>query len=384
MKNILLITHDFPPRLGGVAQYLSGLYRRYPSDKLTILLDQNLKKSDKSAQDIWKVNEHPPTMLYTRFFSRWLWPRWFFLFIRVWRLQKQYQFDEIHCSHVLPIGTICYWIQKKLGTPYRIYFHGMDILLAKKKRFAKKRLINILRNAKTLVANSKFTAAQVQQIVPNRQDIMLWYPHVDAPQESHLAAQESLRSQYALEGKILMITVARLVARKGIDQTLIALAQVVKTHPNVAYAVIGEGPESARLQALMQQYQLQNNVRFIGAVSASEKAVWYQIADVYIMPTQQSGTDVEGFGMSYIEAASYGKSSIASDAGGAPEAVLQGKTGVVVPAGDIPSLAHAMIYLIGDQSTREQMGAQAKARYTQEFSWQNWEQEKTQIFEYDS
>ena len=378
MKKILLITHDFSPLRGGVARYLDGLYKRYDASKLVLLLDKKL--DTKEAKQLWyhkkKVSVH-----YTNFFVPWLYPRWIPLFIRVYKLVKKEHIEEVHVSHVLPLGTICMLLFRMLHIPYRIYFHGQDILIANNKRFKRIMLEHVLRNADSLVANSKFTQKQVRTASPVNKKVIVWYPRVSKSTSARKAAVESFKDQYALHGKFVFLTVARLVKRKGVDLALGAIAEAVKSVPNIVYVVVGDGQEARNLYKQAHDLKLENNIRFVGAVSDEDLLTWYSLAGAFIMTTHAHGTDVEGFGMVYQEAGSHSLPSIATNCGGVKESVEHTKTGIVLPKENKAAITETIVYFAKNPKYVEKLGKAAKQRFKDFFSWENWNRDKEIIFD---
>lgn len=367
MKKVLLLTHDYPPKQGGVASYLRGIYSRYPEDQVVLLLDVSLQqKIEKQPADLWHAPDNGPKVIYTQFWSKWIYPKWIPLLFRVVRLINDEQITEVHVSHVQPLGTLCYLLWKWKKIPYRIYFHGMDIALARRKQFKRGVLQNTIRHADIIVANSEFTKSLVAGEV-NR-DVVVWNPHIEPATIPHEAAVESFKDQFALHGKTVFFTVARLVKRKGIDLVIDAMREVVKQNANVVYVVAGNGPEVGHLHEQVKTHGLQNSVRFIGPISEEDKAIWYSVADCFVMPTRNTDPDIEGFGIVYIEAAQHGIPSIASAAGGAQEAVLHNRTGLVIPPEDHEALIAALIAMANDGGYREQLGRQAQ-EHAQTLEW---------------
>jgi len=149
------------------------------------------------------------------------------------------------------------------------------------------------------------------------------------------------------------------------------MKKIVIKHPNTVYVILGTGPDEKELWSKTQENSLQNNVRFVGEVDDAGLNIWYEVADCFIMTTHCSEKDAEGFGMVYIEAGSHGVPSIASNCGGVSEAVLHNQTGIVVPPENVDSIARAMDLMIKDNRLLKRLGAQAKQRFYDKFSWRN-------------
>src|SRR5262249_28770373 len=154
----------------------------------------------------------------------------------------------------------------------------------------------------------------------------------------------------------LFLTVARLIPRKGIDTVLRALATVVLSVPRVAYCIVGEGPEEARLKTLVNDYGLTPHVIFAGALEFGALAAAYRAADVFVMTPRESGHSVEGFGIVYLEAGAFGLPVIGSRSGGVPDAIIDGETGLLVEPDDAEGLARILVRLLTDRALATRLG----------------------------
>lgn len=166
----------------------------------------------------------------------------------------------------------------------------------------------------------------------------------------------------------LLLTVARLVARKGVDDVLDAVAQLVPERPSLRYVVVGDGPERARLEAHAAALGLGGHVRFVGTQSDAALASWYAAADVFVMAPRTQPPDVEGFGLVYLEAGAAGLPVVGTRSGGVPDAIADGETGLLVPEGDPAALAEALRTLLDRPDLRERFGAAGRASAAR-FTW---------------
>jgi phosphatidylinositol alpha-1,6-mannosyltransferase len=169
------------------------------------------------------------------------------------------------------------------------------------------------------------------------------------------------------EGPLRLLTVTRLSTKdsyKGVDVVLAALARL-RGQVDAEYVVVGDGQLGGRYEDQARALGLAGAVRFVGRVGEAELADWYRWADVFVLPS--SG---EGFGIVYLEAWSHGLPVVAAEAGGAAEVVEDGRTGLLVPPGDLDALAAALARLAADPELRERLGtagrAKVKERYTHE------------------
>ena len=167
-----------------------------------------------------------------------------------------------------------------------------------------------------------------------------------------------------------VVTVARLESRKGIDTTLHALAALLPRIPGLRYTVVGDGPDRAALQKLARDLGIAERVEFTGHVDDERKRAIYLASDLYVMPSRpgRSG-ECEGFGISFLEANAHGLPVIGSTAGGIPDAVEDGVTGLLVPPADPKALAAAMARLLADPEARRRMAAAGQRRIRESLNW---------------
>jgi glycosyltransferase involved in cell wall biosynthesis len=171
----------------------------------------------------------------------------------------------------------------------------------------------------------------------------------------------------AAPARPLLLTVARLAASeryKGVDQVIRALPQIAARIPDVRYAVVGDGGDRPRLEALARDVGVADRVEFRGRVSAEELARAYAECALFVMPSAK-----EGFGIVFLEAALFGKPSIAGNHGGSPEVVEEGVTGRLVTYEDVSGLATAAIDLLADPERLRAMGQAALQRLEERFTY---------------
>ncbi len=216
-----------------------------------------------------------------------------------------------------------------------------------------KRLAACLAKADIVAANSRFTADLIKPFASGKTEIRLLSPGVSLP----------------LQRGPRILTIARLEPRKGIDAVIRALPALTAIHPGLQYDVVGNGDDKSRLAALARQLGVSANVHFHGCVSEEKKADLLRSAYVFALANRREAQSVEGFGLAFLEAASYGVPSIAGADGGARDAVLDGKTGLIVEGGNDQAVHDALTCLLSDTAMRNAMGAAARARFRDEFTW---------------
>jgi phosphatidylinositol alpha-1,6-mannosyltransferase len=161
------------------------------------------------------------------------------------------------------------------------------------------------------------------------------------------------------------------VARKGQDTVIRALPKILKEFPDVQYWVAGRGAHLASLKALVTQLGLEDNVQFLGFVSAEQRLRLYQECTIYLMPSRTIGDqgDFEGFGITYLEANACGRPTIGGRSGGVADAVLDGETGFLVNPESPDEIAEKTLRLLRDPELAARLGRQGRERIERELNW---------------
>ncbi|MDG1950194.1 MAG: glycosyltransferase family 4 protein [bacterium] len=347
-KKILLITPDFPPMTGGVARYLKELCT-YLKDDIEVLTKPHPQWQSFDPTAGCAVYRQP-------LLHKWRWPKW----MKAVKYLREYKdrYRLIITSHVLPFGSACLMAKKKTGTPYVVILHGMDVRLAQKSAKKKRLATQVLKEARLVVVNSKALAQEVAKVFGITQSLVV-YPCVSPVEEQECKD----------DGVFRLLTVSRLVERKGHQHVLNVLARLrgMGRMNRFQYDIVGAGPMDQTLKSMVTNLGLDAHVTFHGQVDDQTKNQFYAAADTFVMPVEYDPIDKEGFGLVFIEAAQYGLPSITSDIAGVNEAVRNGETGILLPDLDEENLAGAILQLYTDVEYRKQLGEAAKT-YAENFS----------------
>jgi phosphatidylinositol alpha-1,6-mannosyltransferase len=248
------------------------------------------------------------------------------------------------------------------GRKLAIFLYGKDILEARAKKISRLILFFSTFLASRIATNSHFTASLLPNYFSNK--IKILYPGID-PKIVQYATQQS-----GDKGKKRILFVGRLVERKGADDLIYAFKELLKDSPDVELEIVGDGPDRSRLEDLSKQLGVENQVRFFGELRGKSLYEKYNGADLFVMPSRRTRTDVEGFGTVFLEAAAFGKPSVGTFSGGIPEAVLDKRTGLLVPEKDRNHLKDSMATVLSDEGLAKQLGSNAKSRALNEFVWE--------------
>lgn len=355
---VALVTLDYPPERGGVARYLGNLVAGCEG-----LIDVFVNLAHPA--------EGPGNVVRVRLLSRG--PFAWRPMIGFMRGLKKSGYDQVLVSHLLPVGTAA-WIANKLGgLPYSVIVHGLDLRLAqstsRKTWLAKK----ILKGAQNVIANSRAIAAEINAFEPSI------YPKVVTPGSEPMTIPTRADARRVIglaENAYVLLAVSRHVQRKGLDRLVECLGFLPK---EVSLVIIGDGPDRARIETFAWRFR--DRVRLLTTATDLERNLWYAAADVFVLPVREELADVEGFGIVFLEAAAAGLPVIAGKSGGAPEAVVDGVTGLLVDPHNPREIAEAVKALYDRPDIGRQFGEAGKLRAERDFRWEDRAQTFRQILE---
>lgn len=226
----------------------------------------------------------------------------------------------------------------------------------------------LLRQVDAFLPVSHYTAGLLHErgVPPDRTHVI---PNGTNPERFRPRDDTALRQRLGLSDQSLLLTVGRLVRRKGVDTVLRALPAIAEGCPDAAYVIAGTGPDRARLERLAGRLGVQDRVHFVGQVDHNRLSLYYSAADLFVMPAREDPPDVEGFGLVFLEANACGTPVIGTRTGGIPEAVQDGKTGLLVPPSAPDRLAEAALQVLTDPEWADTLGRRGHHRAVHEASW---------------
>ncbi|HET7458930.1 MAG TPA: glycosyltransferase family 4 protein [Gemmatimonadaceae bacterium] len=373
--NHLFVTQDYAPDRGGMARRHVELCRRFAPDAMAVSTVASTGAAAFDAGEAYPIEREAfPFDRANRFSNQVAWAR--HLVERV----RGGEVDVVHCGNVRPAGYAVWWAHRRTGVPYLVYVNGGDVLreLRKVKSSALKRAgaRRIFGDAAAVVANSPWTARVTEDAM--RAAGVAHPPPVVAidlgtdPDHFHPTRDTgALRRRLGLAADTpLLLTVARLVPHKGQDVGIRALARLAPAYPSLRYLLVGEGHDEPRLRALADELGVADRVLFAGPLGDDQVAEAYATATIYVGPSRlDRGVNVEGFGISFVEAGASGTPSVAGDSGGVRAAVRDGVTGFVLPPEDDAAFAESIRALLADPARRAAMGAAARQAVETHYNW---------------
>jgi len=325
---LLLATYEYPPDFGGVAAYLGGLFGAIP--------DARVKR--------FRMPKLPLG--------------WLFHLPKLWLAARKT--DIVVVSHVLPLGTAAMLV----GKPYVVIVHGLDLRSAAAQPRKKALAARVLKGARFVVANSKATAAELAGFGLDPAAALVLTPAVDPTLGSDAL-------DLGLEGGKILLSVGRLVPRKGFDRLIRLLPELRKACGDVRLVIAGDGPEEDRLRQAAVRDGVDAYVRFLIAPESMTLASLYEGADVFALAVLRSDDDVEGFGIVLLEAALFELPVVSTRVGGIPEAVQDGTTGLLVDPDSDGELFEALKRVLNDAELAKRLGEAGRARVLRDFTWES-------------
>ena len=354
---IVILTQCFPSRIGGIENLMFNLsYFLSKDNKVIVLADQHNLIKDALIDNKCKNN-----FLVRRFGGI----KYFRKRNKVKELEKIINFKNVKAiicdswkSLEIPLQKF-----KNKNLPFICLAHGNEVIIKNNRHH--KRILNCFNNINKIVSNSEFTKKLIQKINPELKNIEVIYPGVSYFDD---IIEEEVK---LIDGTPTLLTLARLEKRKGHEHTLQAISNLKKQYPNIRYIVAGEREEKNHLKSIVNSLNISDNVIFIGAVSDEQKKYIFNKTDLMVMPTldETNKLSIEGFGISYLEAALFGIPSIASNIGGTNEAVLHNETGLIID--DLKDLEISIRDLIQNKDKRKLLGDNAKNRALNDLHWSN-------------
>lgn len=362
MRRTLLVTNDFPPRIGGIQSYVHELARRLDPDSLVVLASDYPGAVEFDADQAFAVHRHAAkTLLPTRAVTA-----------HAAELIDRNQITAVWFGAAAPLALMTPRLRQRGIRQAVASTHGHEIgwsMLPGPRQMLRR--IGNTTDAVTFV--SRYARRRIAAALGPRAALEAVSPGVDADLfRPDPAARAEIRRRYGLGSAPVVVCVSRLVARKGQDLLISAWPDVIHRHPQARLLIVGDGPYAARLRHMAAASPARAAITFTGSVPHTDLPSYYQAGDVFAMPcrTRGGGLDVEGLGIVFLEASACGLPVIAGDSGGAPETVQAEQTGLVVDGRDQAALLAAIDRLLADPGLAQRWGAAGRAWVRSQWTWQ--------------
>jgi len=352
----LIVTRSFPPELGGMQILMGGLSKSLSNYGLVKVFTYEYKNS--------KVYDAKSSL-------------------KIERVKGIKLFRKFRKSNL-----VNNFINKNIGIKAIIVDHWKSLEIIKRHNFKNnktfclihskeinhqigtslnKRMLKSISKADFIIANSNFTKKLAIKVGIDTSKIHIIFPGINIP--------EPIQGNYKVEAENIygnsfpkIITVARLDKRKGHDKVLMLIKNLKTKFPNIKYISVGHGKEENNLIKLSNELSLNNEVVFLKNISNNLKLALVSKSNLFIMPSRVEKNSVEGFGISFVEAASYGVGSIGGIDGGASDAISDGKTGLICDGKDLNSIYDSVLNFFKDDKFIK-FGEEAK-KFSEDFYWE--------------
>jgi phosphatidyl-myo-inositol dimannoside synthase len=356
----LLVTNDFPPKIGGIQSLLWEWWRRLPPDRFAVLTSPYAGAAQFDSAQAYRIERTPePVLLPHPWMVR-----------RIDRLAREFGADLVVLDPAVPLGLVGPYLER----PYDVVLHGAEVTVPGRLPGSKQAIGNVLRQARHVISAGDYAAREAERAAGRSLPVTVVPPGVDVERFHPLDDDErsAARTSFGLPVDAeLVVSISRLVPRKGFDVAIEAVAHLASSRPDLLLAISGGGRDERRLRRLAAERKAP--VRFLGRVANDRLPSLYGCADVFTMACRSrwGGLEQEGFGIVFVEAAACGVPQVAGESGGAAEAVDDGVTGVVVRHPEDPDeVAAALEALLDDPARRAGMGRASRQRAVAEFSYE--------------
>lgn len=349
---LLVITNDFPPTVGGIENYIFSLVRRWPPEDVLVVTRTVPGSGEFDATLPFEVIREPGGLLLPT-------PA---LFMRLRRIVTERRVQAIHFPSSLPLGIL----GRALGAPYAVSVHGGEFLLAARLPGVRSVLAGVCSAASVIFPESSFSEALVKRVVGEQVCVQRVTCGVDPERYTGKAAPAGVQAQ----GPVV-VSVSRLIPRKGPAMLVRALPRVHRDHPETRVLIVGGGPSAQPLQRLAARLGVGRHVTFAGSQPWEKIPSFLAAGDMFALPTRERffGTETEGLPLAFVEAAAAGLPLIGGDSGGVADAVRPGQTGILVDGRYMHQTAEAILRLIDEPETARRFGQAARAMVLKEFTW---------------
>jgi phosphatidylinositol alpha-1,6-mannosyltransferase len=359
-RRLLIVTNDFPPRQGGIQSFVFELARRLPADQVVVYCSDYAGSQGFDADLSFPVRRHPTGLLVPTPAARRL----------VLQTAAEFGSSSVWFGAAAPLGLLAsglrsVGVRRSVATTHGHEVGWAMLPLARQLMRRIGSQVDVVtylgEYTRRRLAGALGAHATMAQLTPGV-DIEVFRPDVDG---------STVRSRYGLGDRPVVVCVSRLVPRKGQDMLIRAMPRICAEVPGAALLVVGKGPYEDELRKLATRIGMADRVVFTGGVQYPELVQHFAAGDVFAMPcrTRRFGMDVEGLGIVYLEASASGLPVIAGDSGGAPDAVQDGKTGLVVDGTDVASVAESVAGLLTDRTRARAMGEAGRQWVEQDWQW---------------
>ncbi|MBI3689027.1 MAG: glycosyltransferase family 4 protein [Actinobacteria bacterium] len=360
MSRTLVVTNDFPPRAGGIQAFVHQLAVRQPPGSIVVYASNWQGAAAFDGAQPFEVIRHPTSLLLpTPEVAR-----------RLREVARDHGCDTVWFGAAAPLGLLARGLRSAGVKRFVASTHGHETGWAMLPG-ARQVLRRIARDVDVVTYLGEYTRRLLARGLGRRVRLEWVPPGVDTAAFHPGVDGGAVRRRLGLADRPTVVCVSRLVPRKGQDVLIRALPEIRRRVPDAALLLVGGGPDMPRLRRWAAQEGVADDVVFTGSVPWEELPAHFAAGDVFAMPcrTRRGGLDVEGLGIVFLEASASGLPVVAGDSGGAPEAVLEGRTGYVVSGRSVAAVAERVAGLLADPERAAAMGRAGREWVEREWNW---------------
>ena len=366
-KKVLLVTNDLGPRSGGIETFILGLIEGLPKNSLVIYTSSQNGQASFDNQLLEKfgaivIRDRAKILLPTPRITR-----------KAVRILKQYKIQNVWFGAAAPLGFMASQLRNGGATNIVALSHGHEVWWAKIP-VLKQILQKIIKDIDKLGYLGEFTKSEISKATTEVNKLVQIAPGIDTNHFQPKKPNPNLVSKYQLEGRRVIVCVARLVHRKGQDQLIKALPAILKKYPDAILLIVGQGPIEQMLRNSARQLAVTHKVIFTGRVPHADLADYISLGEVFAMPVRSRfyGFEVEGLGISYLEASACGLPVVVGKSGGAVDAVIDQVTGLLVDGKNVNEITDAICRLLADPAKAQAMGQAGRGWVISDWQLSNW------------
>jgi phosphatidylinositol alpha-1,6-mannosyltransferase len=376
-EKILCITNDFGPRAGGIETFVIGLIERMPRNSVVVYTSH---QGDTSEYDAQWLKDFGVEVIRDK--SKILLPS-----LRVGRKARQIlranEITRVFFGAAAPLGLLSHGLRGAGATRIVALTHGHEVWWAKLWPFSWL-IRRIGSGVDVLTYLGSFTQSAISRALSKKASAAMVRiaPGIDTSHFTPIADSESLKRELDLEGKRVIVSVGRLVHRKGQDTLVEAMPRILKEFPDAHLLFVGVGPHLEYIHKRAIKLGVLENISFVGRVQYRELPRFICVGEIFAMPSRSrlAGLEVEGLGIVYLEASACGLPVVGGLSGGAPDALLEGDTGFAVDGRNPEAVARAILRLLKDPQLGVAMGKRGRQWIVDEWEWQHWSSRFNKLF----
>ena len=372
----LCITNDFGPRAGGIETFVVGLIQRMPKNSVIVY---TASQEGSEAFDAMWLRDYGVEVI--RDSSKVLLPS-FRVGRNVRKLVRERNIKSAFFGAAAPLALLALGLRAAGVTRIVALTHGHEVWWSRLWPFSWA-IARIACAVDSLTYLGDFTRGEIAKALDHESvaKLVRIAPGIDTEHFTPRTDAQGLRESLGLGNKKVIVSVGRLVHRKGQDVLIEAMPEIMTSISDAHLLLIGEGPYKRELEKRIKNLGLEDRVTFVGRVQYADLPRYICVGDVFAMPSRSrlAGLEVEGLGIVYLEASACGLPVIGGISGGAPNAVLQGETGFSVDGRSAHEVAEALVRVLADKELAQRLGARGRQWIIEQWQWQIWSERFNQL-----